>query len=204
MDREKGVESVGISCGESSWEEVIGACGVGVDTKFPLSSNYSWWGERSATPPYKIQFQTPNPKKINNGHLYCFLFSSTFFYLSFTARFYRYRMVDMVVKADNSFPSRFLWAEVELQLLGFVRMGILVIYDCHAFEWVCFELWEVRKLFAFPWVKMQAKLKPLEKNCFPNNDIIIIIIIIIKKNNVILIFNLLKKEVHYFLMFHIY
>lgn len=83
MDREKGVESVGISCGESSWEEVIGACGVGVDTKFPLSSNYSCWGERSATPPYKIQFQTPNPKKINNGHLYCFLFSSTFFtYLS--------------------------------------------------------------------------------------------------------------------------
>ena len=27
---------------------------------------------------------------------------------------------------------------------------------------------------------MQAKLKPLEKNCFPNNDIIIIIIIIKK------------------------
>lgn len=78
MDREKGVERVV----EKRWLEHVGLEWT-PNFHYPPITAGEVSGQQHHPTKSNSKPQTPNPKKINNGHLYCFLFSSTFFtYLS--------------------------------------------------------------------------------------------------------------------------
>lgn len=130
--------------------------------KLPLSSNYSrgggeWSAATPPPPPYKIQIphpKTPHQKqiKINQKPPPCIFFS--FFYLYFTARFYRYSTVDMVVKADNSsLPphscgGRCHYSYCLLPARIMPVFGLFSSFETFSWLWVsaCFQLLPVQTL----------------------------------------------------------